>query len=202
VANLEKRHRGTKISKAAREKRDKSAKKRKNGTILNFLKPKATIVPSTVGSPTPVHSYTLHPQSATNTSPDDLLQGISLKPQPVSEPTVNNFIHTLQNLVKDLPESIPEASESDRLAVFGGSPKDFNDPTLDADDLWETMLNCVLKSALGWGTDGNMDEVIRRGKWGLDGLVKFATYFVNERGVSEALFEGKLANLMIALKRR
>jgi len=114
----------------------------------------------------------------------------------------HNFIHTLQNLVKDLPESISEVSESDRLAVFGGSPKDFDNPTLDADDLCETMLNCVLKLALGWGTDGNMDEVICRGKWGLDGLVKFATYFVNERGVSEALFEGKLANLMIALKRR
>ena len=41
LANLEKRHRGTKICKAAQEKRDK-AKTRKNGTILRFLKPKAT----------------------------------------------------------------------------------------------------------------------------------------------------------------
>ena len=41
LASLENRHRGTKICKAAQEKRDK-AKTRKNGTILRFLKSKAT----------------------------------------------------------------------------------------------------------------------------------------------------------------
>jgi hypothetical protein len=71
---------------------------------------------------------------------------------------------------------------------------------LGADDLWEATLNHILKSALGWGTDGNVDEIIRRGKWGLDGLVNFAMYFVNERGMSEGLFEGKLGNLMKVLK--
>ena len=37
-----------------------------------------------------------------------------------------------------------------------------------------------------------MDEIIRCGRWGLDGLVDFATYFVEERGVSGGLSEGKL----------
>ena len=73
---------------------------------------------------------------------------------------------------------------------------------MDADDLWEVTLNCILKSALGWGMDGNIDEVIQHGKWGLDGLVNFVTYFMNERGVSEGLFEGKLGNLTTALKKR
>jgi len=114
----------------------------------------------------------------------------------------NSFIETLRNLVKDLPESAPEASEFDRLAVFGGNPEEFDDPTLDADELWEMTLNGVLKSTLGWGTEGNMDEIIRHGKWGLDGLVKFAAYFVEERGVSEGLFEGKLSNLVMVLKQR
>lgn len=59
-------------------------------------------------------------------------------------------------------------------------------------------LNSVLKSTLGWGIEGNMDNIIRRGKWGLDGLVNFATYFVEERGVSGGLFEGKLTNLVAA----
>ena len=157
-------------------------------------------MPSTIGSPAPVHSYMSRPTLAMDTIPTNLLQGVSSKP--VSEPAINNFIQTLQNLVKNLAESIPEALESGRLAIFGGSPKEFDDPTLDADDLWETMLNGTLKSALGWGTEESMDEVIQRGKWGLDGLVNFATYFVNERGVSEGLFKGKLANLMVALKKR
>lgn len=59
------------------------------------------------------------------------------------------FIDTLWNLVKSLPESVPQASEFDKLAVFGGSPKEFDDAALDADELWETTLNGILKSALG-----------------------------------------------------
>jgi hypothetical protein len=108
----------------------------------------------------------------------------------------------LQELVEDLPASVPEASEFDKLTVFGGNPKEFDDPILDAEELWEATLNSVLKSALGWGIEGNMDNIIRRGKWGLDGLVNFATYFVEERGVSGGLFEGKLTNLVTALKKR
>ena len=63
-------------------------------------------------------------------------------------------------------------------------------------------MNSVLKSTLGWGTEGNMDEIIRRGRWGLDGLVNFATNFVEQRGVSGEFFEGKLTYLVMALKKR
>ena len=54
---------------------------------------------------------------------------------------------------------------------------------------------------LGWGVEGNMDNIVRCGKWGLDSLVNFATYFVEEWGVSGGLFEGKLSNLVMALKK-
>ena len=206
LANLEKRHRGKKVCRAAQEKRDK-AKKNKDRTILSFLKPKPTIVPSTVSSKGPVHSHKLAPESTTDASPDSQIfttspqgKAVSSKVLPVSGPIFNDFIKSLQNLVKSLPESIPEASEFDRLAVFGGTPMEFDDPDLDADELWETILNNVLKSTLGWGTEGNMDEIIRHGRWGLDGLVNFAAYFVEERGVSGELFEGKLTNLVTALK--
>ena len=86
--------------------------------------------------------------------------------------------------------------------MFGGNPKEFDDPTLDAEELWEATLNSILKSMLGWGIEGNMDNIIHHGKWGLDGLVNFAMYFVEERGVSGGLFEGKLTNLVTALKKR
>jgi hypothetical protein len=205
LANLEKRHRGTKVCKAAQEKRDKKAKTRKDGTILSFLKLKAATVPSTVGSQAPVQNYKLavtDASPAVSTTPKAPQSETVSKSLPVTGPIFNSFIETLRNLVKDLPESIPEASEFDRLAVFGGNPKEFDDPTLDADELWETTLNGVLKSTLGWGTEGNMDEIIRRGRWGLDGLVKFATYFVEVRSVSGGLFEGKLMNLVTVLKQR
>ena len=206
LANLEKRHRGTKVCKAAQEKRDKKAKTKKNGTILSFLKPKAAPVPSTVSSQARVHSYRLAATDAipaVSTTPQAAqIETVSSTSLPVAAPIFNSFIETLRNLVKNLPESAPEASEFNRLAVFGGNPKEFDDPSLDADELWEKTLNGVLKSTLGWGTEGNMDEIIRRGRWGLDGLVNFATYFVEERGVSEGLFEGKLSNLVTVLKQR
>jgi hypothetical protein len=50
--------------------------------------------------------------------------------------------------------------------------------------------------------EGDMSEIVQRGQWGLDGLVKFVTYFVESRGVSQALFEGKLSNLVTALEER
>jgi len=127
---------------------------------------------------------------------------VSTTSKSVSGPISDSFIKTLRNLVKDLPSSVPEATEFDRLAALGQNLKDFDDAALDADELWEKMLNSVLKSTLGWGTEGNMDEIIRRGRWGLDGLVNFATYFVEQWGVSEGLFEGKLTYLAMALKKR
>ena len=119
LANLEKRHRGKKICKAAQQKRDTEAKKKKDGNILSFLKPKATSVPSTVNSPAPVHNYKL---------------AIS---KPVSEPISDSFIKKLRDLVRDLPTSIPEASELDILAVFGRNPKEFDDAALGVDELWK-----------------------------------------------------------------
>jgi len=170
------------------------------------LKPKATNVSSAVGSQAAVHSYTL---AVTDASPTISItpqapQGdtISSKSLPVLGHIFISFIKTLQNLVKDLPRSTPEASEFDRLAVFERNPKEFDDPALDADELWETTLNSVLKSMLGWGMEGNMDEIICHGKWGLDGLVNFTTYFVEECRVSGELFEGKLTHLVTVLKQR
>jgi hypothetical protein len=43
--------------------------------------------------------------------------------------------------------------------------------------------------------------IVQRGKWGLDSLLDFAKYFVEERGVNEGLFEGKLGPLMEKLKK-
>jgi hypothetical protein len=208
LTNLEKRHRRKKVFKAAQEKWDKEMKIRKDRSILNFLKPKATIiVPSMVNSPAPVYSYKLPLQSEPHVSSNAFItdmQGktVSSMSQSASGPIFNCFIKMLQELVKDLPASVPEASAFDKLVVFGGSPKEFDDPTLDAEELWEAILNIVLKSMLGWRIEENMDDIIYCGKWGLDSLVNFATYFVEEQGMSEGLFKGKLTNLVTALKTR
>jgi len=112
----------------------------------------------------------------------------------------SGFLEKLHHLIGSLPNTILEASDDDKLAVFEGNPMDFDDPTLDADLLWETVLNALLKSVLGWGMEEDMDLIIRRGEKGLDSLANFVEYFVVKRGVKEGLFEGKLSHLMTALQ--
>lgn len=121
---------------------------------------------------------------------------------PVSPPAVRGFLEELYHLIANLPNTIPEATEYDDLAAFGGNPHLFDDPSLDADDLWETVINQQMKSVLGWGAEANMDRLIRRGKKGLDGLFNFVKHFIVKRGMSEGLFEGKLTHLMSELKKR
>ena len=179
-------------------------KKKKKGSIPAFLKPWAATVASTIAKPAPIHSHKL-PQSPTkspcaihaNLQPEEDLDEIT-----IHRPITNNFVKHLWTLVNGLPESIPEGSKFDKLAYFVCNSKDFDDPTVDADELWEMGLNNTLKSVFGWGSEQNMDDIIQHGKWGLDGLVKFVTYFIEERGMSEGLFEGKLEFLMKELEKK
>lgn len=121
----------------------------------------------------------------------------------IAEAPINeDFLQKLYRLIENLPASIPEASDYDCLAVFSGNPADYNDSSLSADELWETSLNGLFKSALGWGMEGNMDDIIRRGQKGLDGLANFVKHFVVKRGVSMGLFEGKLTHLMNKLEEK
>lgn len=64
------------------------------------------------------------------------------------------------------------------------------------------MLNYLLKSALGWGTEKDMDEVIWCARKELDGLANFVKYLVIKWGVSMELFEGKLAHLLSKLEEK
>lgn len=102
--------------------------------------------------------------------------------------------------MKNLPDTIPEASDSDLLAEFRQDPANFDNKMFDKDDLWEEEINPHLKGVLGWGTEGDMKDLIWRGRKGVEGLAIYARYFVEERGVDERLFEGKLSQLMIALE--
>ena len=199
LQNLEKRHRGSKICLESIAKRDKNAKLKKNGTLLNFFtKPKPSLVPPTIPSVPLIQSHAIPRERAPDTvatvTPGDAHI-------PSNTPLIiSPFIKKLSNLTKNLPDTIPEASDSDKLAEFGQDPANFDDNTFDKDNLWEEEINPRLKRVLGWGTEGNMKDLIRRGRKGVEGLVTYARYFVEERGVDERLFEGKLSHFMIALE--
>ena len=96
LANFEKRHRGTLTCKAAKDKRDRENKKKKDGSILSFLKPRTTAVPSTLINSTPIHSHRLAPFASTNL-PE--IEDHDL----VSTPIISHFIKQFHILVKGLP---------------------------------------------------------------------------------------------------
>jgi hypothetical protein len=110
--------------------------------------------------------------------------------------TENKFIKKFEEIVKSLPESVPIGSRNDKLAAFNIEPALLDDPETDANDLWEVVINGFLKEHLGWGKQVDMVELIRRGEQGMDGVLRFAKYFIEKRGVSVDLFEGKLSHLL------
>jgi len=159
-------HRGKGTCKKAQEKRNKEGKK-KNMSILSFMtKPttKRTPIPSTVNRSEPIHSQKL--PTATSATISTYLAApctaeVSASTSTsISEPVASNFLEKLYYLVSNLPDTIPEATNYDKLAVFAGNPAKYDNPSLDGDDLWETSLNSTLKSVFGWGTEGDIESII------------------------------------------
>ena len=204
LVNLEKRHRGKKICLETKAKRDKNMKTKKNGTLLSFFnQPKTSLVPSTIPAIQPVLSPALPQEENTpNTETAVVAQqdGKQGRVPIIKRLRVSPFVEKLTDLATKLPHTIPEASDNDKLSEFGQDPANFDDNTINRDDLWEEEINPRLKRVLGWGTEGSMKELIRRGKKGVEGLAMYVGYFVEERGVNESLFEGKLSHLMMALE--
>ena len=188
ISNLTKRHRGTKKCLDLKARRDKKGKGMLQGSLLMFMKPKPTLVPPMVAGTFLIQSNAIPTILLTENGPTSINGG-------------SQFVNKLEALVKQIPESIPEGSENDRLAPFGNDPRDQDVTDLEGDELWEASLNQFLKEALGWGNDSRMDGVVRRGKKGMDGVLEFARYFIEERGVSEGLFEGKFSELVDALEK-
>ncbi|KDR67270.1 hypothetical protein GALMADRAFT_47197, partial [Galerina marginata CBS 339.88] len=203
LANLV-QHQGKGPCQKARAKRDKESKKKKNTSIFTFLKPKPKPIPSTFHHSQPIHSQKLPPMA----SPAILTQSpVSLTPKAstsasisVPAPSRSRLLAKLEHFIENLPDTIPEGNEYDKLAYFAGNPADYDTPSLNADDLWEESLNNRLKSVFGWGAEEDIKNLLRRGRYGLDGLANFVKYFVVKRGVDEALFEGKLSCLMNELE--
>lgn len=157
--------------------------------LLNFFKkPKTTHIPSTVSNPEPIHSNTFTPEKITNTAAVTMTnvqcEGAVSPSKPEAKPASSISSTTYQKL--SLKAQIM------MLVIFSARPSDFDDTSILSGELWEEVVNKILKLAFGWGVEGNMDSIIRRGRKGLDGLADFVKYFIVKQGVNEALFEGKL----------
>ncbi|KAG6819330.1 hypothetical protein H0H93_012839 [Arthromyces matolae] len=194
LANLENRHRRTKTCREAAQKRDRDMKQRKNGSLLTFLQKRPTPVPTTVMPAQLITSASLGSCGTRN-----LIENQDPQSQNSLEPEAS-IVRDLRELIAQLPTTVPEASSSDEIAIFGSDPKSFDDPQKLSEDLWETMMNPTLKSVFGWGEEKDLRTVIRRGQSGMDGFLAFVKYFVDVRRVPASLVEGKLSRLIETLK--
>ena len=97
----------------------------------------------------------------------------------------SSFLKRFQRLINDLPDTIAEGTDHDVLAIFSRRPSDFDDMSVPSGELWEEVINKILKSVFGWGMEGKMDDITRRGRKGLDGLADFLKYFIVKRGVDD-----------------
>jgi len=203
LSNLTKRHRGTKKCLELKLKREKKGKEKVQRSLLTFMKPKPTLVPPLVEGPSFVQNTTISmdPQFFVEFEPADrdTVDLVTHMQDPVKQSS--QFIKKLEAMVKRIPFSVPEGSEDDILAPFGGNPQNQDIVGIGADELWEANLNQFLKGVLGWGSEDRMDGIVRRGRNGMDGVLEFARFFIEEHGVNEGLFEGKLSQLMNAVER-
>jgi hypothetical protein len=184
---MHKTHRNSQNCRNTIAKKQRDKKNLKNGTLDGFLRPRPAFIASTVQPIPLIHSLPVAEGAFT-----------ALPSAVVSVAQESKLLNRIQKIVKNLPDSVPIASSQDRLAVFSYDPCLIAETTKNGDDLWEDTLNSFLKKALGWGGEEDMEDMVRRGEKGMDGIMHFVRYFINERGVSEALFEGKLNCLLDA----
>jgi hypothetical protein len=134
----------------------KDLKPTKNQSLLGFLRPRASKIPSTVTAPTLIKV-----RAFVSTG---LLPSLSGQESPPS--TTNSrtpLLSQLKAAMKTLPATVPEATESDVLAVFAVDPSGYVGTKVPALEIFE-HLNPIFHKALGWNmSTENTAGILRRG---------------------------------------
>jgi hypothetical protein len=101
----------------------------------------------------------------------------------------------LEKEIKAIP-ALPEASETDEIAVFSQCV-----PTeLDKEDAWE-YLDPLLNHFLGFNRSvESISEALRGGENGLAAMVRYLKEFVIRYDIDEGLLEGKVSRLVRAIQ--
>ena len=188
-------HHNSKACKAGYEQKHCDAKSKPNGSILTFFGPRAVPNPPTVSAPPPVYAPTIdHTQASTSTKsysssfpslpPPASQSSSSMRPAALDEaipagccPVAKRLLGELTNKMKQIPDTIPDASEDHRLAIFSGDPAGCVSSKLDDR---EDVLNPMMKRAFDWGANTENFEVMkglaRHGRNGLGGFYRFIKY--------------------------
>jgi hypothetical protein len=106
----------------------------------------------------------------------------------------------LRAAIQNIPQSTPEGRESDELARFNRCAASTICATVTQDELWENV-NPALDRMLGFGQSSNeIQDLIRRGQFGVQGLCEYLEVLVEEAGVVGGLLEGKVSAVVGAIE--
>ncbi|KAJ7055250.1 hypothetical protein C8F01DRAFT_1234702 [Mycena amicta] len=194
VANLESTHRNAPVCKKAIPK-DKKIQTSMSSYFSKQPAIAAQRVPSTVTAPLPVHATSIPPGPP---SPAEAS---------TSQPSRSKRASCAQQLLADLrldvlllPDSIPLAVYGSGLSAFSGDPSSRLSADIPPAELWE-HLNPIFHSVFGYAAtlEARM-ELVRRGKHGLDGFLRFMEYFIVHRGLQGGMVELKIEQLHDAVR--
>ena len=170
-----------------------------NQSLDAFLKPQVPLNPSTISAPSPVH-----PAEVLAKESDKIKVHASMhepKNKQAKEATkvcqkAVKLLRDLEAAVERIPDQTPRATQVHRLSVFAVDPHScIAEP---GEDDW-AIVNGMLKTAFGWGEAemaAAIPEMLNKGDQGLDGFIRFMTFFIMERGLEGALFETKVEALI------
>lgn len=106
-------------------------------------------------------------------------------------------MYRLRELSAALPDAVPLATADDVLSGFAAIPMFPKDDDYDCE--WE-FVDKTLNVLLGYGrSDEDVASFIRRGPFGMDGLIKWLSCCLSWPGVTMPLLEGKIERLCRAL---
>ena len=113
-------------------------------------------------------------------------------------PLARMLLKKLQTAVSHLPQTVPEGSDDDAMAIFALAPEFLVDA--DVEDPWES-LDPLLNQFCGYQASAEAVAArIRRGERGMVGFCRVLSYFTTEKGLSGSLIEGKVAVVLKALE--
>jgi len=108
-----------------------------------------------------------------------------------------HLIKELRSLAALLPESVPVGTIKERLAGFSTIPV-FGPPS---SDFWEDCGDSLTNQFFGIDVPGeDIKNMMRRSKYGIDGICNWFEIIVVEGGVNPAVLEGKVGRITQALR--
>jgi len=156
------------------------------------MKQQKLLVPPTIPTPDRVIAYSMESTLSGNSSIAD-----PSNTSAISDSLAKDLLTKLEKSISNLPKMLPDASDSDEIAIFAQSvPTD-----MDRDDAWEFLLDPLLNRFLGFGrTIESISASLRGGEKGLTAMARYLREFVGHYQIDGALLEGKVLQLIEAIE--